>query len=172
MEQWTDKAIKQHVEELIEESFILTLSDDEMKEYFRDFIDVCDFILHSNISIHNDLKILRIKTALLKARLFVDQNVLYSTRRGVSNATDESDSRRRMFALQIIKNKRAIMRFLELFDSQVAFDVIEESLKRQQSKRRDFVRRTKLHKIVLTTGYYLLLTGAVTLTLYMWFHKF
>ncbi|MFC1574073.1 hypothetical protein ACFL30_02715 [Candidatus Latescibacterota bacterium] len=170
MEQWTDKAIKQHVEELIEESFILTLSDDEMKEYFRDFIDVCDFILQSNISIHNDLKILRIKTALLKARLFVDQNVLYSTRRGVSNATDDGDSRRRLFAQQIIKNKRAIMRFLELFDSQVAFDVIEESLKRQQSKRKDFVRRTKLHNIVLTTGYYLLLTGAVTLTLYMWFH--
>ena len=170
MEQWTDKAIKQHVEELIEESFILTLSDDEMKEYFRDFIDVCDYILRSNISLHNDLKILRIKTALLKARLFVDQNVLYSTKRGVSSATDDCEHRRKIFAQQIIKNKRAIMRFLELFDFQVAYDVIEESEKRQQSKRKEFVRRTKLHKFVMTAGYYLLLTGAVTLTIYMWFH--
>lgn len=72
MEQWTDKAIKQYIEDLIEESYILSLSDHEMREYFRDFIDACDHILRTYISIHNDLKTIRIKMALLKARLLID----------------------------------------------------------------------------------------------------
>jgi len=58
--------IKDQVEELIEESYLLSLSETEIRNYLRNFLNACETILKENISIHDDIKIIGVKIALLK----------------------------------------------------------------------------------------------------------
>jgi len=168
MEQWTDKAIKQHIEDLIEESYILSLSDIEMREYFRDFIDACDHVLRTNISINDDLKTIRIKMALLKARLLVDQNsVIVVQREGKEGHVGTGHD---LFARQIISTKRAILRFFELLDQDVAQAVLDENSKRKTLKGKESHRKKTIENGMVTVGYYLLLAGVIALTLYVGYH--
>ena len=168
MEQWTDKAIKQHIEDLIEESYLLSLSDIEMREYFRDFIDACDHVLRTTISINDDLKTVRIRMALLKARLLVDQNSVIVVQREGKEGRAGTDHD--LFARQIITTKRAILRFFELLDHTVAQAVLDETTRRKTLKEKESHRKRTLENGLVTVGYYLLLAGVIVLTLYVGYH--
>lgn len=168
MKRWTDKAIKQNVEDIIEESYILSLSDDEIREYFRDFIDACDHVLRTNISLNDDLKVIRVKMALLKARLLVEQNTVLVTSK---NSVEKNEaSNHKILAGQILKTKKAIISFLGFLNPGAVIAVLEETGKRKKLRKRKKTRNTLLNKILLTVCYYLLLTGAVALTLFAGFY--
>jgi hypothetical protein len=168
MNRWSDKVIKQHVEELIEESYILSLTDDEMRRYFRNFIEACDHVLRSKVSIHDDLKIVRIKMALLKARLLIDNNAVCVMKQNISEI--EALSRHKLFAQQIISTKRAIIKFFENFDPHIAHTVLEEAMTRKNQKKKDMVRRKSISSFIVAAGYYVLFVGTLTLILFVGFH--
>ena len=166
MEQWTDKAIKQHIEDLIEESYILSLSDHEMREYFRDFIGACEHILNAHLSIHDDLKTVRIKMALLKARLLVDQKSFMFLREGTEDPVGANHDR---FASRIVTAKRSILQFFEILDQNVQ-EVLDEVERRKILRMKEKRRRKIMEKSLVSTGYYLLLAGVIALILYVGFH--
>jgi hypothetical protein len=176
MERWTDKVIKQHIEDLIEESYILSLSDHEMREYFRDFIDACDHILRTYISIHDDIKTVRIKMALLKAHLLVEQPSGLSggfilQREGTEDCSVTGHD---LFARQIITTKRVILRFFEILNQDIAQAVLTEAEKRKTLRRKEtpksFDTKKTIENSMITAGYYLLLAGVIILSLYVGFH--
>ena len=59
------------IEELIEESYLLSLSEPEIRHYLTRFIEACDIVVNERLNGSNDLRIIGIKVALLRARFYV-----------------------------------------------------------------------------------------------------
>ncbi|MFC1607888.1 hypothetical protein ACFL47_07945 [Candidatus Latescibacterota bacterium] len=168
MEQWSDRAIKKHIEVLIEESYILSLPETEMREYFRDFIEACDHVLNTNISLHDNLKIVKIKMALLKARLLIDQGAVLVTKPGDSG--EKSGAHLETVAHQIVNTKRALINFFELLDPRSGEIILHEAEEKKQVRMKARARRVRYSRFAASTGYYLLLVGAIALSLYVVIH--
>jgi len=168
MKRWTNKAIKQHIEELIEESYFLALPDDEVRAYFKDFLDVCEQVLRTNISIHGDLRIFKIKIALLRAQLFVSENIMPGQRS--VNGQERIKTSHEFFVEQVLIARRSITKLFELLDPQAVQIIFDETEKIAVRRRKFAQRKEILVSIVLKAGYYLLLAGAIALVLYVVFH--
>jgi len=168
MEKWTDKTIRSNIEELIEESYLLCLSDKEIREYFSEFLDVCDRLLRSNLSIQENSRIARIKIALLRARLYVTENPVHIGKR--YNFSEGEKSRHEIFAKQIVSAKRTITKLLEGINPRIAREALCEVEKRNSHKKNTIRRRTRLFSLLLSCGYYLLLFGALFLAWFVGFH--
>lgn len=167
MEKWTDKAIREHIEELIEESYLLCLSNQEIREYFSEFLDVCDRALRTNLSIQGNTKIARIKIALLRARLYVTENPVRIMKR--NNYREGEKSHHEILAKQIVVAKRAITRLLEGINPRIACEALNEIEKRNVQRKKISRRRTKIISVLIKAGYFLLLFGALSL---VWFVGF
>ncbi len=168
MGKWTDKAIRSNIEELIEESYLLCLSDKDIREYFNEFLDVCDRLLRSNLSIQENSRVARIKIALLRARLYVTENPVHIGTR--YNYIEGEKSRHEIFAKQIVSAKRTITKLLEGINPQIAREALNEVEKRNSQKKNTIRRRTRLFSLLLSCGYYLLLFGALFLAWFVGFH--
>lgn len=160
--------IKEHVEELIEESYLLCLSDKEIRDYFREFLDVCDFTLRSNLSIHDSSRITNVKIALLKARLFISENPVHVTKHDHDEETERSCHE--ILAKQIVIAKRSIIRILAGINPSLVNETLDAFTLKTTQKNRNTVRHITFNDVIIASGYYLLLLGAIILILFVGFH--
>ena len=160
MERWTDKAIRQQIEELIEESYLQSLTEPEIRNYLRNFIVSCETVLRENIGLRGDISITRVKIALLRSRLLIDGSVL-SAEDKVSTGADNS-KHHGFLARRVVNIKRVIVTLLDGIEPTLSLAVVEEHRKRQEEFKRQFQRKAVIRGLLITAGYYLLLLLALT----------
>lgn len=163
MEKWTDKKIKQNVEELIEESYLLGLCDTEIQQYFQDFIETCESALHTIDQKGRDLKVIEIRMALLKANLLLGKNS-FSIIKKQSDASDSDKSDKSahdLFAEQVVATKNLILRRIEEYDSKLVETILEKNREKAVLYRKNQKRITRLLFLLTQLGYLVLfvLTG-------------
>ena len=155
MENWTDKAIKQHIEELIEETYLQSLTEPEIRNYLRDFVKSCEAVLNENISIHGDIRITRLKIALLRSYLFINEKKSPDEK----NKTAKIDvkSRKEFLAQHVVHIKNTIVKLLDMINPDITRVVFDEHKKRQEESRRLCRRKAAYSNIIIPIGYYALL---------------
>ena len=123
MEKWTDNVIRQHIEELIEESYLRSLSEEELKRHLRGFIKACESVIRENITLRGDIRVTKIKVALLRAYL-----LLTGTRDHVP-ASPDSDVRGSTdhLARQVLTIKRSVLSLLGMISPRLVSDVLDRT---------------------------------------------
>ena len=165
MKNWTDKLIKKHVEDLIEETFVLSFPKPELRNYLSNFIGACETILHENISIHDNTKITRLKIALLKANILIDEPSQPDVRTGLINQipTDSGQLTNQFFAEQVVNFKRTTLKILAQINPKLPNSVLEENKRLNEYDRRRRERAAAARNIVISGGYYVLFFFALFL---------
>ena len=159
MENWTDKSIKQHIEELIEETYLQSLTEPEIRNYLHDFVKSCEAVLDENISIHGDIRITRLKIALLRSYLFINEKK--SPKKNIEVAKIDGKSRNEFFAQHVIHIKSSIIKLLDMINPDITGVVFEEHKKRQDESSRLCRRKAAYSNLIIPIGYYVLLFFAV-----------
>ena len=116
MEQWEDKAIKQNIEDLIEESYLFLLTEQEIRNYLRSFIKSCETVLHENISVNGDTRATRVKIALIRAYLLMNESDLPNANDYTSG--NISTKRIEYLAQQVIQIKKNYYHTSRLYQSE------------------------------------------------------
>ncbi len=152
--------IKHRVEELIEESYLLSLSEMEIRSYLRNFLDACDTILKENISIQGDIRIIGVKIALLKVRLLLREWAQHSVK--VPTVKSEGEDKKaksnvELLAQQVVDIKRLILNLLNSINPKLKDAVVEEEKNIKSLSNKSLQRFSTLNKNVTSIGYYLLL---------------
>ena len=152
--------IKHQIEELIEESYLLSLSEAEIRNYLRNFLNACETILKENISIHGDIRIIGVKLALLKVRLLLREWAQYGVK--VPSVKYESGDKKaksnvELLAKQVMDIKRLILNLLDSIHPKLKEAVVEEEKNRNSLSNKSLKRSSTLNKNVISIGYYLLL---------------
>ena len=152
--------IKHQVEELIEESYLLSLSETEIRNYLRNFLDACETILKENISIQGDIRIIGVKIALLKVRLLLREWAQHSVK--VPTVKSEGEDKKaksnvELLAQQVVDIKRLILNLLGSINPKLKDAVVEEEKNRNSLSNKSLQRFSTLSKNVTSIGYYLLL---------------
>ena len=152
--------IKHQVEELIEESYLLSLSETEIRNYLRNFLDACETILKENISIQGDIRIIGVKIALLKVRLLLREWAQHSVK--VPTVKSEGEDKKaksnvELLAQQVVDIKRLILNLLGSINPKLKDAVVEEEKNRNSLSNKSLQRFSTLNKNMISIGYYLLL---------------
>lgn len=154
--------VKEAIEEVIEESYLLGLSEDEIRQDFTRFIDTCYSVIHANVKDREAISgltedLAREKTCILIADRA--QNAEGAANLEVQEGGAERDSQE-LFAEKVARRKRMILktigdydpRLVRLIDEQ-RFQVDFKEAERPKfrlKKRRDWER---YHLLLLKFGY-------------------
>ena len=152
--------IKHQIEDLIEESYLLSLSESEIRNYLRNFLYACETILKENISIHDDVKIIGVKIALLKVRLLLKEWSQYGvkvTTVNYENGGKKEKSNVEFLAEQVIDIRRLILNLLDTIHPKLKESVIEEEKNLNSLINKSLIKHNTLKKSIPSIGYYLLL---------------
>ena len=147
--------IKDHVEELIEESYLLSLSETEIRNYLRNFLESCEYVLSQMVGIHEDVKVVSIKVALLKVKLLLSEWSHYSVKaRDVKTGKDSEKSKKNttMLVRQVMDIKILIYNLLDRVNPKLKDAVAAETENRKKngtsvvpvSKRHNILDRKNL----------------------------
>jgi len=154
MEHWTDKTIKQHVEELIEESYLLTLSEPEIRNYLRTFVKSCEDILRDTIGVHGDIRLTKVRIALLKSYLIINRSPEPVKTGGKSG--DDPNAQKELLVRHIVQIKRSIVRLFESIHPGLT-DTIMEQQRLDAHSRQSHNRKTR-QTVLVEIGYFALLS--------------
>jgi len=155
MENWTDKAIKRHVEDVIEETYLLSLTETEILDYLRSFVHSCETVLNNNLSIHGDVRLTKVKLTLLKAYLLLQEN--FSTTISRPNGEEKPVSRVEYLAPQVVQLKSAIIHLLDTMNPAVSHAVNEENRHRRESSFSTRENKKNRESFFIVAGYAILL---------------
>jgi hypothetical protein len=159
MENWTDKAIKRRIDEVIEESYLLSLSEQNIRNYLRTFVHSCETVLNGNVSIHGDIRLTRVKISLLKSYLLMHESASYALARK-GGAEPERD-RIEYLVHNVIRIKKTIIRLLDTINPALSQKVWEENLKRTEAEAHRSLKSIRLKNLFIDAGYYLLLAMVI-----------
>ena len=123
MDNWTDNLIRQHVEELIKESYLLSLSEDELQLHLRGFIKACESVIRENVSLRGDIRVTKIKVALLRAYLLLSGNRDHVP---VSPDVDRRSSSGHM-ARQVLNIKQSVLTLLGAISPRLVTEVVDRT---------------------------------------------
>ncbi|MFC1692217.1 hypothetical protein ACFL1R_01780 [Candidatus Latescibacterota bacterium] len=177
MGNWTDNVIKQHIEDLIEESYLSTLSEPEIKKHFSNFVKSCENVLQENVSVHGDIRIIRLKIALLGVHLFLfrlSADLRFASLHGkihmlAPNESVEGETKSNpeslfkalrspsCLAQHVIQTKRSILKLLDEINPKLTETVLEAHKKRNTIPGQHDKKSITLKEILIESGYYVLL---------------
>ena len=155
MDNWTDKAIQRHIDDLIEESYLLSRTDREVRSNLINFVAACEATLRSNLSLLGDIRITKVKIALLRTHLFLIET--RSSRHFSSNKRSSDSPVSTLLARYVAHTKCSIMRLLNDISPDVARTVSDEFVQRLQLEQSDMRNALRREDILRRSGYYLLL---------------
>ena len=108
-------SVKDAVEEIIEESYLLGLSEAEIREDFRRFVDTCYSVIEANISNQEAISglaedLAREKTCILIADRSIEEETAF-----IGEGGDAKDAQE-VFAEKVARRKRMILKTIADFD--------------------------------------------------------
>ena len=147
--------IKHQIEELIEESYLLSLSEAEIRNYLRNFLNACETILKENISIQGDIRIIGVKIALLKVQLLLREWAQHGVK--VPTVKSESEDKKaksnvELLAQQVVDIKRLILNLFDSINPKLKDAVVEEEKNRNLLSNKSLQRFSTLNKNVISIG--------------------
>jgi hypothetical protein len=163
MEKWNDKVVKQHIEELITESYLLCLSEKEIRTYLKSFPDSCEAVLKDGAAEPRDLKRAGIRVAVLKGYFLLSADSLSvpNPARNAHGKSSESKSNLELFAEQVVGVRSLILRLLTDFDPKVAQAVLADAERKNSATMCRRPGRRRLRSAFLQTGYLALLAATI-----------
>ncbi len=159
--------IKDQVEELIEESYLLSLSEAEIRNYLRNFLESCEYVLSQMIAIHEDLKVVSIKVALLKVKLLLSEWPQYAVKSRNIDTGDDSEKKKQTAQLvrQVMDIKMLIFNLLDRVNPKLRKFVSAEMKNRkrdEESKPYGAMRRSiRSRNTLIGAGYIILLLTTI-----------
>lgn len=161
MKQWTDKVIKQQVDELIELSYLLTLKDHDIKDYLSSFISACEDVISRNVSVQCDMRTIKLKVAVLKAKGMIEETDHIT--QPVSTKAGKITCYHDKFAEQVINFKSVITNLMADINPVLVEDVDIIMSQYTADCRFKEEKSRLLNILAVRTGYFLLLC----ITLYL-----
>jgi len=167
MEKWTDKSIKRYIDELIEESYLLTLTEPEIKDYLRNFVKSCEDVLDAYAGSRNDLRLTKVKIALLRSYL-----VLHGRRARTRSRENDADnpSRIEFLAKHVVQIKNTIIKLMDIINPKLSEAVLAEFRRRNRPGARPGDEDVSRKRLLREIGYFVLLFLAVILLLTVVFY--
>jgi hypothetical protein len=159
--------IKDQVEELIEESYLLSLSEAEIRNYLRNFLESCEYVLSQMIGIHEDVKVASIKVALLKVKLLLSEWSHYAVNSRDTDTGDDPERKKNTTQLvrQVMDIKILIFNLLDRVNPKLREAVVGEMKNRRRDNEtvsRGGLRSTLLNEHnLIGAGYIILLLTTI-----------
>ncbi len=165
MEKWNDKAVKQQIEELITESYLLCLNEKEIRSYLRSFLDSCETVLKDGTAEQCDLRLAGVRVAILKGYFLLSADSLSvpNPARKAHGKSSESKSNLEIFAEQVVGVRGLILRLLTEYDPKIAQTVLADAERKNTAAVRYAPGRRFLRTALLQTGYLALLVATVSM---------
>jgi hypothetical protein len=165
MEKWTDKRIKQQVEDVIEESYLLGLSNSEIQLNLRNFVETCENVLRESVQEGRDLKVTEIRIAILRAYLLLSLDS-YPLKKHREDVSASVKSPHNLLVEQVVATKSLILRLIEEYDSELAEAIHVGNLEKGAQIKKRQIRKTRLLSFLVQSGYFVLLvlTGLILWT--------
>lgn len=127
--------VKDAVEELIEETYLLSLSDEELERDLTRFAEVCGWVIVKNVRDKRKLDILTQRLAMVRLlSLIANKMADLNLERGFRSEGRANPARERRIK-SIVRNKRLILKTIEEYEPQL-IPLIEEGLKAKPGKHR------------------------------------
>jgi len=155
MDNWTDKTIQRYIDDLIEESYLLSLTDKEVRNNLINFVAACETTIRSNLSLLGDIRITKVKIALLRTHLFLSET--RSSLHFSSNKRSSDSPVSALLSRHAAHTKCSIMRLLTDISPDIALTVNDEFVQRLQLEKSDMRKALRRENILRRSGYYLLL---------------
>ena len=116
--------IRENIEEMIEESYLLGLSEREIKADLERFIETCGRVIRENVRDRKKMQMLVEKLARARALSLIEtqQGILGE---GIFAAQGIAKSSREQFAEKVARNKCTILRTIEECDAKLV-ELIEQ----------------------------------------------
>ena len=112
--------VKEAVEEMIEESYLLGLSQREIRRDFKRFIDTCYNVIHENIKDREVVNGLAESLAREQTCILIADRKSGAAQIGVGEETEEaSDESVDEFSERVARRKRQILRTIAKYDPQL-----------------------------------------------------
>jgi len=143
MDTWNEKTVRREIDEIIIESYLLCLSEHEVRSYLRHFLDTCEAVIESSDGGSRDLRFATVRIAMLKAYLLLSADSLTfagPAKHVRSDAGDyEADLRR--FVEQVVSARSLILRLLDGYDPELSKGVREDCERKSVRRRRNARKR-------------------------------
>lgn len=154
------------VEELIEESYLLSLSGEEIRRDLNRFAEVCGWVIVENIKDKRKLDMLTRKLAMVRVSSLISSKAANLNILGIFKSDGTVRSPTERWAKTIARNKRLILKTIEQCEPQL-IPIIEGELKANSSKgsfpSMRYRLNRKFYNVALKVG--LVLIGLVALAL-------
>lgn len=163
MEKWNDNIIRAHIEEIITESYLLCISEKEMRKYLKFFLDSCETVLSDRIDEQRNLKLTEIRAAILKAYLLLSTDSL-SVANPAKNAhrnIPDSRSSREQYAKRVVGARSLIIRLLVEYDPEIAGAALKGAERRGRTDRGRTPVRETIRTVLHHTVYVAMLAATV-----------
>ena len=161
--------VKDAVEELIEETYLLSLSDEELEREVTRFAEVCGLVIMKHVKDKNKLNSLIQRLAMARLSSLIANKVAGLDLSGVLRPEGVTRSARERRIKAIVRNKRTILKIIGEYEPQL-IPLIEEGLRAvPHGSRVPFHIRHRLNQrcyhLILKIGLILLGLGALALLL-------
>lgn len=164
--------MKRQIEEVITESYLLCLSEREVRLYLKRFLDSCETVLSRSASDQRNLKIAGIRIAMLKAYLLLSADsrpVPNPAKKGGAHSSELSSEHLR-FVEQVVSARNLIVWLLNEYDSSFTRAVCEDCERRNVQEHDRSVCFPRIRTIFAFAGLGLI-GSAVICTLWILFFR-
>jgi len=111
--------ITEYIEEIIEESYLLGLSENEIKANLDRFVETCSKVIRENVHDRKQMQELAEKLARARALSLIEDQEDGDDVEAELEALESSKSSRELFAEKVARNKRLILRAIGDCDSKL-----------------------------------------------------
>ncbi len=153
MKKWTDVAIQKSIDELIEESYLMTLTEEGIREHLRYFIMACELFIKDKLDSRNDIRLTKVKITLLRSYLYLNRKIGVVDPKGRAAASESRNLD--MFAQNVIRIKSTTIRLLDTIDKSLVPSILE--IEKTLREKKDYTEKPKLAKRLLSESFYFLL---------------
>jgi len=151
MEKWSEKNIKNQIDQLIEESFIISLNDIELKKHLENFISSCELVFFEiKADIENEQMFGKIKSSFDQIRSIINNECIF-----YDSDDDISKRTRSLISEQIVQYKLSIYNFLNEINPELSEKIIRKLKSSGINLKED--RNLRLTKLISTVCYLVLL---------------
>ncbi|MCD6307747.1 MAG: hypothetical protein J7M24_01985 [Candidatus Latescibacteria bacterium] len=140
---------------MIEESYLLTLSEPEIRNYLRTFVKSCEDILRDTLGVQSDVRLTKVKIALLKSYLIINRSP-EPLKTGGSTGGDQK-TQKELLVSHIVQIKRSIVRLFESIHPGLTDTILEEQQRRLDSHSRQSIKHAARRTALVEIGYFALL---------------
>ena len=162
MDTWNEKTVKRQIDEIIIESYLLCLSESEVRSYLRHFLDTCETVIEASDGGSRDLRFATVRIAMLKAYLLLSADSLTVAGHVKRNSADGGDysADLRRFVEQVVSARSLIFRLLDGYDPHLS-KAVREDCEHKSMRIRGHARKRVSSRVIMALAGTMVLAAAV-----------